>query len=354
MQKKSFFLTVENYKYGDNEHNYKLRSFILSKSLRLIGVKMKIFTFLFLFIFSNFLNLFLLNAQEVSSSEDKDSLVKKETLEQTEKEKSEEQKLSLEFFKNKKIDTDSEMMHQFFQFINVKYLTDYSYAPLLHKSMFAGNADEINSLIKFLKKVGVGLTKILKPQLNLPSTYLQFIPTINGFGLFAKELIKKDQEIGFYLGEVIYIPNTKVAMYIPEDFAKQLKSIGITGNLGEFILNNSQTRRHLFGHDSEQKTKGAYYFNYLSSIPHIEGTSAVCINASHEGNVLRFVNHSNVNINTKMELKLRIEIDPENSKKTIRPVLVLIAEKDIQPDSQILYNYGDTYWKNLGVNPLDL
>ena len=73
-----------------------------------------------------------------------------------------------------------------------------------------------------------------------------------------------------------------------------------------------------------------YLFHYVKD---------AVIDARKRGNFSRFINHSAKYANARY---IRVMVD--NVEHTI-----LLAEKDICPDEQILFNYGEEYWLNRDV-----
>lgn len=67
------------------------------------------------------------------------------------------------------------------------------------------------------------------------------------------------------------------------------------------------------------------------------------LNCLHMSNALRYMNHSkNDNVNA-----VRMFFDDKF-------VTFLVAKKDILTGSQILFDYGNTYWEGLGIVPMEL
>lgn len=78
----------------------------------------------------------------------------------------------------------------------------------------------------------------------------------------------------------------------------------------------------------------AYVFNYVLN---------AVIDASKRGNFSRFINHSEHGANARY---MRIVLDGMEH-------VILLAKKQIAQNEQILFNYGEGYWRNRHL-PLDL
>ncbi|SCA58814.1 hypothetical protein AB751O23_AQ_00080 [Chlamydiales bacterium SCGC AB-751-O23] len=71
------------------------------------------------------------------------------------------------------------------------------------------------------------------------------------------------------------------------------------------------------------------------------------INAQDKGNISRFINHSQKNANLSLEIRL---LPSEELEKPF-PYIFFIASEDIKPGEQLFYDYGNGYWKDLGITP---
>ena len=116
-------------------------------------------------------------------------------------------------------------------------------------------------------------------------------------GVFAKKTIRKGQVIGVYGGELLPI------------------------------------------HGLQEKDK-----EYLFEFP---GTpfSAWAIDGAFKGNFTRFMNHCD----PKKENVSSVEFFYEGI-----PRVIFIASQKIDPGMQLMYDYGDTYWEEKGINPSEL
>jgi len=85
---------------------------------------------------------------------------------------------------------------------------------------------------------------------------------------------------------------------------------------------------------ADAEASNAYLFNYVSG---------GVVDASCSGNFTRFINHSELHANTTY---MRVMVDDLEH-------VVLLAEKRIRADEQILFDYGANYWTQREL-PVDL
>ena len=87
---------------------------------------------------------------------------------------------------------------------------------------------------------------------------------------------------------------------------------------------------------------------YLMQTEFSYNRTPVMIDAQTEGNFARFFNHSSLPVTSRHGVNAvfaGLHLDG-------RPVYFFIAARDIEPGEQILIDYGDDYWKALGIDPL--
>lgn len=125
-----------------------------------------------------------------------------------------------------------------------------------------------------------------------------------GYGVLAREAIKKGEVVSHYAGEICS---------------------SIKANL--------------------EHTDNAYLFTLAGcGLPRFRRW---LINAKDKGNISRFINHSQKNANLELDIRLL----PSEELNQVFPYIFFVASRDIKAGEQLFYDYGNDYWKQLGITP---
>lgn len=118
-------------------------------------------------------------------------------------------------------------------------------------------------------------------------------------------------------------------------FAKQrlCKGSFICEYAGDLIDIDEAARRNVI-YDKKQKGSYMFYFEWKSKCLCVDATEPTC-------RLGRLVNHSRKRPNARMEV-----FTHQN-----KPYLILTARKDIEPNEEILYDYGERDREVIKMNP---
>ncbi len=221
-----------------------------------------------------------------------------------------------------------------------------------------------------------------------PKLFIEAIPEIDGFGVYAGNDIKKLEFLGLYTGHVGYMRNGIGPIYTHSINSKIM--IGSFQISPDDFFNFSKEHPELFYVDID--AKGRYLSKLLPS-GHLnlppDTTRGISINAEKMGNEMRFVNHchrtedcnatsvlwwvsyhdflsayprEDIVASSPQEKKLfELIIHQPNwfehlgvKKHALIPLSVFLATRDISKGEQLLVDYGSQYWKVLNQVPIPL
>ncbi|MBX9687228.1 MAG: SET domain-containing protein-lysine N-methyltransferase [Candidatus Obscuribacterales bacterium] len=191
----------------------------------------------------------------------------------------------------------------------------------------------------FQKLFGVAYTSRLLIDKNCPSSVLnpfefvlRKVPSEARRAYFEEQLVNlKDQDplAGAAMKEWLYGEQLRRAYIANIYIAKINDSVGYGAFAGE-NLRPGQMLGEYTGLARAWKTSdcsNTYIFNYVQN---------AVIDACKRGNITRFINHSEHAANARY---MRVMLEGIEH-------VILLAQKHISKDEQILFNYGSDYWKN--------
>ncbi|MBF0205941.1 MAG: SET domain-containing protein-lysine N-methyltransferase [Oligoflexia bacterium] len=231
---------------------------------------------------------------------------------------------------------------EIFRQLNVEYTNDLVYPDLLCREM---------TLITPMQFERYEVRRSLPEPVVAKKILIKEVPEIHGYGAFATEVINEGEVIGMYTGEVVYQPQGEIRALLTERVAQMLISSGVE-DPATYILNTYPQK--LLGSDSTLTSK--YYFGYMSSLSVAE-TSPLVVNSAKKGNEIRFVNHSHQNANSGVIMAVIPTLSRSQGSGAQRKFLLmptLIATKQINAGAQILFDYGNEYWRTLNIEPLEI